>query len=882
LQILFDFILRLLCLSYTLLFVWYFNHYATDRAARYARLFPGGCHAMAIFFVAIIPFHTWICLIATPGMLLALRRGRFFSWPVVALVGFPVWLRGSSDWMGHSGFRGTLRWYWSKLPLPSRSTWKELRGKSLELWNRFGSSVGLVAKCRWCKVYKSASTGHKDLAIDSHWYCNKCWQHFHSHKLCSRCNDWSVHGKQLDQGTNGASWICWHCVKGRNNGQNHQNGNHRQVSSNTKPTRSLVIARPEPVEAFRNGRKRIAPENEGGESRNCMRLRTSEILHSNGTYAKTRCEQEGDEKTLADANHMFEEIVKNVLPLPVLEEPHDFRLPAQQKTREWSLVERATGVTFSSDSESLLGLDSLHHTKLTSALRRQAGKRLTRETLKRCNTLKDLLFEIERLPVERSSSDVLENVRARKPERATWGMMWQSKCQWVFHRDRPVSEATVRIALQQLVERHDALRTTLRDPYSLFSATQQALTVMEVSRKYGSMFFSSSFIGRVMLRILGCLGACLCNLMCWSFLRAWPRIGINEAQGIEALPLHVEQRVPTLEDAGRIANYSGFKFKPPFIATYIPYGKDADEGALVHIAVSHMVSDGYCVVPLLDDFAFLVSQQESSSEVNGIGNPCGFAQQRLPSVPSAFGALENRLRQTVVQTCAGPPCQLGNTPVSDSTISREFFGKRTWRDTLTCFGSIPAEVVADIRNAARYLSVPDDIAILTIIGITLAKFHGNKRELISMIVPQRDGPSENDMVGLFADARTLTVATEGLSFLGVALRLQHVVKERLWCAPGVATQFDMTFVNFEWTDFDARQGFTQRIAQGEHGEASFYPLRVAVDQPTRDAWRMRVVFCKKVYSEWRCNQFFDDFQKSLHGLLVTPLAPVWPESTEQR
>merc|ERR1712083_331669 len=140
-----------------------------------------------------------------------------------------------------------------------------------------------------------------------------------------------------------------------------------------------------------------------------------------------------------------------------------------------------------------------------------------------------------------------------------------------------------------------------------------------------------------------------------------------------------------------------------------------------------------------------------------------------------------------------------------------------------------------------------------------------------MITPQRDGPGEHGMIGLFADVRNLIVSTEGLSFAGVALRLNYIVKERLWHAPGLATQFDVTLVNFEWTDFEERHGFAQKVDFTEGREGSIHPLRVAVDQVNPFTWRMRVSFAKEHYNEALREEFFELFERSLHALLERPL-----------
>merc|ERR1719254_221533 len=135
-----------------------------------------------------------------------------------------------------------------------------------------------------------------------------------------------------------------------------------------------------------------------------------------------------------------------------------------------------------------------------------------------------------------------------------------------------------------------------------------------------------------------------------------------------------------------------------------------------------------------------------------------------------------------------------------------------------------------------------------------------------MIVPQRDGPGENDMVGLFSDIRCISVCTEGLSFAGVALRLHHIVKERLWSVPELRTQFDMPMLNFEWTDFQEKQGFVQHVITGERGERSFYPMRAAVDQPGENVWRVRAAFQEGKYEENARDRFQSLFEDALRML----------------
>jgi len=290
----------------------------------------------------------------------------------------------------------------------------------------------------------------------------------------------------------------------------------------------------------------------------------------------------------------------------------------------------------------------------------------------------------------------------------------------------------------------------------------------------------------------------------------------------------------------------------------------------LHLTVTHMLSDGYCVVPLLDDLASLVAAAEASSTVtppSPSSASSSAALVQLPAVADAFAALETRIHRTIdgIDEVGG----------LNPRITPHALAGKTWRNAHTTFATLPAETVAAIRASAASLAVPDDIAMLTILGVTLS-WHSEKRsQRVAMIVPQRDGPGENDMVGLFSDVRHLSICTSGLSMAGVALRLHHIVKERLWVVPELRTQFELPLLNFEWTDFQEKQGFAQHVQCAERGESSFHPLRVAVDQPQRDIWRLRVAFQEGAYDSQQRETFFELFERSLGMLRYDPLGLVW-------
>jgi hypothetical protein len=334
---------------------------------------------------------------------------------------------------------------------------------------------------------------------------------------------------------------------------------------------------------------------------------------------------------------------------------------------------------------------------------------------------------------------------------------------------------------------------------------------------------------------------------------------------LKTVPLLVKRHTATIDEAKQEL-WNVPDFAPPFQVTLaqfgIPDGEDRErpEGALVNIVVTHMFSDGYSIMPILEELAHLVAKAEGAD---------GPHLSPLPPLPNPFETIERRVLRTIH----------GDHSMRDA-MTNEAIGKSKAayrREVATTIATMPAEVVAALKVAGRSLAVADDIAMLAVVGTTLARWRSQAAITIAMIVPQRDGPSEGDLVGLFADIRLLDVCTAGLSFAGAALRLQHIVKERLWTTPPVGTQFNDPLINFEWTDFDSRQGFVQlpHMRTGpENGVIN--PLKIAVDQADRSNWRMRVAFDTAVYDKADQDSFFSALEVCLRALVTDSLSLVWP------
>ena len=123
------------------------------------------------------------------------------------------------------------------------------------------------------------------------------------------------------------------------------------------------------------------------------------------------------------------------------------------------------------------------------------------------------------------------------------------------------------------------------------------------------------------------------QLVRWALRACWPKVLVENFDDSYQVPLRVVRRTASLYEArNEVGKYSSNNyFKPPFQVTLAQYGGDiagdagenSDCGALVHIQISYMISDGYCSVPLLNDLAQLVAAAEGSAEA-----------KRLPFLPS--------------------------------------------------------------------------------------------------------------------------------------------------------------------------------------------------------------------------------------------------------
>jgi len=783
---------RWLSLSYLLLLVYWLVSLQS-----YLNFCPLG-HCIGLLALASLAPRPCVLVISLPGAYVALRSGRLLSWPCVCLVGFPVWAQESGIWwLTASGQR-------------IRSWCMQSMKDKVPVWLR--RTLYLTKTCNECKKTYFRDEGRIDISVDKHWYCNKCWKDFYRHWQCASCSKWVSKGRPEESlGPN--AWVCLRCAKDIDAKE--------QTGTVTLPGNADWVQHYQVL----GSTSTCTTSREGGQAVGAAESRATRVILEQRLSPQVRKTQAcpGACPDQAEGRGCAQEAAVDELSASL----------EQEKSPTWKLVEKAVGWHFQSTEDQLLGIDSLRFTKLTSALLRDDGKQLPRDALKRCSTLGELLAEVASLSAVSESSSQEETHPA-------WGMMWRSHCIWTLNCDRIVTLPILRRAVEELVWRHTALRSVPIEPMPFFTAVQKALSILQLWR-LGST--SSGFRSTLMAAAS------------WGLKKSWPRVR-STAVDIERVlkVLSLSSDVDAARRAVRDYRIQEKWWEPPFEVTVAPYrnADDSQQGMLINLDVTHMFSDGFCIVPLMTDLATLVSRAEQG------------LQPDLPPLPNPLTVLHPRILRTIE----------GDDSLGDA-VTPQPLERSKWCEDVACIAAqMHPALVAEVKRAAIALVVTDDILMLAALGITLAKLHGQMCITIQTVAPQRDGPKDSLMVGLFSDNRWIDIRTEGLNHAGVALVLHRLVKERLWRPPPAVGQGDVPFVNFEWTDFEEHHGFAQIVNSSRRETSLSSPLKVAVDQPDRQSWQLRVSFDNDRYPVKEQDRFFDLLEESLEHLIDDPLALV--------
>lgn len=775
-----EFVTRLICVVYAC-YSWHlFGSYIwADCVFRH---FPGSFYGMVLLLcvlTSLLAQGIWagvsicICLLSRPRHALA--------WPLVCLLGCPFWLRDHA------------------CPVWAARLGEGCRSACGGLWHSVACGSGLLLECSCCErciPWFRASQGKLDIVAapgnktTKKWYCEACCLRFYESQLCATCKRWTINGGfKVKQSTG--------LLAGSTNGAGHEDGTCSNCGNLPIQERTCEQQR----------RRRAPASRTRGPGVDVVRVVA--LRRWQPTEVTPGGQGEGSPA------------------------PGEHSGPAREKSRDWQLIERSSGMSFDSPDDSLLILDSLRRAKILNVLRRSANKRLTRDVWRRAVTLGALLMEIAATR-EESTPDHAAPPPSGREQYALWGVPWLVPMRWCFVREAPLAEPVLRAALQRLAARHACLSAKLLDSPFLFYSVEQCLSIHDLWRCQGRGWF----------------GGRLDAALRWSLWNCWPRVARH---GPCEVPLLVLERAATLGEARQTLQRRRSRLLVTSLeAALVPFGEPGtpQEGCLLELMVSHMYADQFSVAPLLRDLAHFVKTGEGA----------GLDERPLPPLGDALVLLEGRITRAI----AGTP-GIVRWPLEDQAAG------------FRVSASLPADAVAAIRWAAEHLSLPVDILLLAGISIAAAWLDGVRNVSWVVVAQERDGPGEEELVGCFAGGRLLTICTEGLDFVGVALRLHHVIQERLWSQPGPMTLPDSAVVNFVWRDFDEWHGFKPHaLSPEERSTPEMSPrLLVLVDEPCQNEWHVLAAFCQARYSEEQCACYLDLFEKCLGSMILAPLAPVW-------
>jgi len=775
----------------------------------YLHYVPGGRPFAFALFAGCCPWWIWIPMLPVHVPLLqalaiygawhAYQRQRLFSWPIVVFLNFPRQAREFGLW-----------WYNN---LTSFNGWKHICGWYQMKWKQWlDLQLDRGRSCHHCKKTWQDGRGEGKVdESDSRWYCNKCWSHYHNHWQCEKCRCWTLRGGEWQN-----QRLCSKCLQKTKKNKSEVGSGFPTLEVPLLEEDNQLATPPSPPK-----RMRMEVENDGPVVTNLVDPAAPTPVANDASTAP-----KGTGLAVVQTPRGTK-VRQLVIPFTYPETSTTSATATSAvnvvKSAEWLEIEEALGGwIFNSLEDTLHGIDSLRFTKMTSNLLRK-GKQLPKNAAQ-CRDLGELLSQVERIPYRES------NVHQVDQEWPTWGMMWTSVCGWRFNCPRPIPAEVLRQATEDLIKRHVALRTEMADPMELFHMHQVTLSILLLWRAYSPQFASSWFSG----------------LATWALQSAWPKVKAREPKVDDAV-FHVLPPSESFERADALITQKK-EFIPPFQLRVAPY----PDGVIVQMHVTHMFSDGFCIVPLQQDFAQLVQNRESEERVP------------LPTLESSFDILQPRLFRTIA----------GDSTVTDA-VTPQALDKGGWsNDVRSEFLQLDPPVVRQVKMGATKLSVSHEILLLSAVGISIAKLHNQAAQTLHVLAPQRDDPYAPDVIGLFVDHRRLEVPVAGLHYAGVALALNNVVKKRQWRQPPVVGQSTAPFVNFMWTDFEEPYGFKPIVAQKPKDNSTAAPIQLAIVQPDRECWRICCTFKAETYSEEQVERFYRYLAEALRCLIEAPLTAV--------
>jgi len=196
-----------------------------------------------------------------------------------------------------------------------------------------------------------------------------------------------------------------------------------------------------------------------------------------------------------------------------------------------------------------------------------------------------------------------------------------------------------------------------------------------------------------------------------------------------------------------------------------------------------------------------------------------------------------------------------------------------------------------LGHVSRAYGAPLDALMLALSAVAIARAGSLDVVPMTLYVPQRDGPGEAGLVGLFADWRNIAVQTDRdtATVIGVVLDVAYTLRTRRWAVFNAISKPEATMVNFQPLDVvppESRAGFAQvgeelwRIGEclkqiqtdGRNSEMSWVPqpLSLTIEQQDRETWYIIVTAAYDWHPPYWMRRFLKAFEEAFWALLAHP------------
>jgi len=395
----------------------------------------------------------------------------------------------------------------------------------------------------------------------------------------------------------------------------------------------------------------------------------------------------------------------------------------------------------------------------------------------------------------------------------------------------------------------------------------------------------------------------------WSFFQSWPEVQPVSIDDERIRVVHCSSWYDVQEAASRLRQDFNEYGPPCLIGLYIldqpsRHGdalEEADDCVLhngtkprsfVHFVVSHAFSDGYCSVPLIQDFAALYCQARGHQE-----GACALVP--LPH-GQTFQALEDRF----LSTLRGEPPLVSPEQISLRAACFDESWEPRWRPWVYSHEMlIERSAVGMLRFCAKQYGMPTDVTLLALVLVAMSRSsfktgRGKRRPMnpfhLTFYVPMRDGHLNDAMVGLFSDWRDMSVPwSTSATVLGFSVDLAENIRHRRWEVFDPICNSERILVNILPLDEQVRgpQEFCQTRLH-EYGNRRFThpqkrradnkhhhrPARITLEQEAVDVWWINMELNHEYFSTTWCRCFARELRQAFIDLGERPLRQLIPSA----